>query len=150
MLTDSMPEVPLLSGRVKSHTIPSIHILIPWRDGVDALASQCNMSQRRKNHSATRTRARVARVRAGHPNQLDYSGRCIHFDHGPLQQLFRDEHMPVLSKHVCTRTRSRETLSRWTGRIVPILSDDPRRGSEMKKDFPRRIVVAEPDKLLSA
>ena len=31
-------------------------------------------SRRRQQHSATRTRARVARVRAEYPNQLDYSG----------------------------------------------------------------------------
>ena len=61
---------------------------------------QCNMSQHRKKHSATGTRTRVARVRAEYPNQLDYSGCCIDFDHGPLQQLFRAEHLPVLSKHV--------------------------------------------------
>ena len=61
---------------------------------------QRNMSQHRKKHSATGTRTRVARVRAEYPNQLDYSGCCIDFDHGPLQQLFRAEHLPVLSKHV--------------------------------------------------
>ena len=53
-------------------------------------------------NSATGTRTRVARVRAEYPNQLDYSGCCIKFDHGPLQQMFRDQHMPVLSKHVRT------------------------------------------------
>ena len=86
----------------KPHTIPRIHIVTPWRDGVDACASQCDMIQRGKNHSATGTRTRVARVRAEYPNQLDYSGCCIKFDHGPLQQMFRDQHMPVLSKHVRT------------------------------------------------
>ena len=83
----------------KSHTIPSVRILIPWRDGVDALAS-AQHEPALKNHSATGTRTRVARVRAEYPNQLDYSGCCIDFDHGPLQQLFRAKHLPVLSKHV--------------------------------------------------
>ena len=32
--------------------------------------------QLRKKYSATGTRARVARVRAEYPNQLDYSGFC--------------------------------------------------------------------------
>ena len=67
---------------------------------MDACASQNDMIQRGKNHSAIGTRTRVARVRAEYPNQLDYSGCCIDFDHGPLQQLFRAKHLPVLSKHV--------------------------------------------------
>ena len=61
---------------------------------------QCNMSQHRKKHSAAGTRTQVAPVRAEYPNQLDYSGCCIDFGHGPLQQLFRAGHLPVLSKHV--------------------------------------------------
>ena len=87
------------STATKSHTIPSIRIVIPWRDGLDALAS-AQHEPALKNHSATGTRTRVARVRAEYPNQLDYSGCCIDFDHGPLQQLFRAKRLPVLSKHV--------------------------------------------------
>ena len=34
------------------------------------------LSNRRRKNSATGTRTRVARVRAEHPNQLDYSGFC--------------------------------------------------------------------------
>ena len=37
--------------------------------------------------SATGTRTRVARVRAEYPNQLDYSGCCIDFSYGRMQQL---------------------------------------------------------------
>ena len=43
--------------------------------------------QQDPNNSATGTRTRVARVRAEYPNQLDYSGCCIDFSYGRMQQL---------------------------------------------------------------
>ena len=110
------------------------------------------MSLNQKKHSATGTRTRVARVRAEYPNQLDYSGCCINLDHGPLQQLYGYEQMPALGKDVCTplltfRPTPIPTLCHWAWGhanllwIVPIWTDDPRRGSEMKTCSLQRTVI---------